>query len=277
MSLTFQHHSPKERPGLGIMKHTKPKIQDSSNKSVSRTIIVSETKQITPLVPTEIKDTEQESKLNKLTELVQMLIDEKILKAKAKPFPPCTHYGFNDHRCDDYRNYAECEICGSYYHSTLGHNHVIHIRGGVLTESSQSNESLIRVKCNTHGSIVHSTSNYNEFDHFKRETHQGAHLVPGQWMLEEYDWCQELSAQIYRATRYPPDEFLYEDDLSRQYQVDYDISYYVIPHGRSLTELTQENHVPEVIVPNEHDVPITEDIEDPPDLINTEGTHEQNV
>nr|GEY79691.1 hypothetical protein [Tanacetum cinerariifolium] len=50
----------KERPGLGIMKHTKPETQDSSNKSVLGTVIVSETKQITPLVPTEVKDTKQE-------------------------------------------------------------------------------------------------------------------------------------------------------------------------------------------------------------------------
>ncbi|GJR39794.1 retrovirus-related pol polyprotein from transposon TNT 1-94 [Tanacetum coccineum] len=49
------------------------------------------------------------------------------------------------------------------------------------------------------------------------------------------------------SSRYPPDEFLHEDDPSRKYQVDYDISYYVIPHGR------------------------------PPDLMNTEGTHEKNV
>nr|GEV57120.1 retrovirus-related Pol polyprotein from transposon TNT 1-94 [Tanacetum cinerariifolium] len=78
------------------------------------------------------------------------------------------------------------------------------------------------------------------------------------------------------SSRYPPDEFLYEDEPSRQYQVDSDISYYVIPHGRSLTELTQKNHVLEVFVPNEHDVPLTENIKDPPDLINTKGTHEQN-
>nr|GFB99806.1 retrovirus-related Pol polyprotein from transposon TNT 1-94 [Tanacetum cinerariifolium] len=32
-------------------------------------------------------------------------------------------------------------------------------------------------------------------------------------------------------SRYPPDEFLYEDDPSRQYQVDSNISYYVIPYG----------------------------------------------
>nr|GEX28274.1 retrovirus-related Pol polyprotein from transposon TNT 1-94 [Tanacetum cinerariifolium] len=39
----------------------------------------------------------------------------------------------------------------------------------------------------------------------------------------------------------------------------------------------EENHVPEVIVLNEHNVPLTEDIEDPLDLINTEGTHERNI
>ncbi|GJY40128.1 retrovirus-related pol polyprotein from transposon TNT 1-94 [Tanacetum coccineum] len=55
------------------------------------------------------------------------------------------------------------------------------------------------------------------------------------------------------SSRYPPDEFLHEDDPSRQYQVDF------------------------VIVPNEHDIPLIKDTKDPPDLINTEGTHEQNV
>ncbi|GJZ52345.1 retrovirus-related pol polyprotein from transposon TNT 1-94 [Tanacetum coccineum] len=258
MPLTFQPHSSKERPGLGIMKHTKPETHDLSNESVSRTVTVSESKQTTPSVSTEVKDTKQESKLNELTKLVQMLIDKKvnsdqktqesnskiqkvessksvdsskisqdskpkvqsaglskslrpkpiqkpqlkcelchytnhstdvcyrilycmickkedyktsnhemyinslkrsenykaqpyqyassskeILKAKAKPFPPCTHYGFNDHILDDCRNYPECGICGSYDHSTLGHNCVIQIRGGVLAESSQSNESSI--------------------------------------------------------------------------------------------------------------------------------------
>ncbi|GJT89209.1 hypothetical protein Tco_1070926 [Tanacetum coccineum] len=131
MPLTFQPHSPRERPGLGIMKHTNPETHDSLNKSVSGTITVSETEPTTPSVPTEVKDTEQESKINELTKLVQMLIDEKdhrtsdhemytaslkrsenykaqpyqyassskqILKAKAKPFPPCIHCGFNDHR-----------------------------------------------------------------------------------------------------------------------------------------------------------------------------------
>ncbi|GKA66799.1 hypothetical protein Tco_0766607 [Tanacetum coccineum] len=58
--LTFQSHSPKERPGLGIMRHTKPETQDSSNKSVSGTVTVSETKQTTPSVPIKVKETKQE-------------------------------------------------------------------------------------------------------------------------------------------------------------------------------------------------------------------------
>nr|GEY33244.1 hypothetical protein [Tanacetum cinerariifolium] len=92
----------------------------------------------------------------------------KILKAKANLFLPCTHYGFNDQRLDDCRNYTECKICRSYDHSTLGYNCVIHIRGGVLVESFQSNELSIRVKCNTYGSIIYSTFDHNKFDHFKR-------------------------------------------------------------------------------------------------------------
>ncbi|GKB01274.1 hypothetical protein Tco_0829318 [Tanacetum coccineum] len=181
MTLTYQDHSPRERPGLGTMKHTKPKIQESSNKSVSRIVTVCNTEPITSLVPTEVKTNDQESKIDELTKL--------ILKAKAKPFPPCTHYGLNDHHPDDFLNYPTCEICGSYDHSTSRHNHVILIREGVLVESSQYRESSVGVSCTTYGSNVHSTTNHNDCEHLKRETHQGAHLVPGQWILKEYDWC----------------------------------------------------------------------------------------
>ncbi|GJZ88240.1 retrovirus-related pol polyprotein from transposon TNT 1-94 [Tanacetum coccineum] len=86
---------------------------------------------------------------------------KQILREKANPFPPYTHCGFNDHIPDDCRNYPKCEICGSYDHSTLGHYHVIQIRGGVLAESSLSNESSIGVMCNTYGSTVQSTSKMN--------------------------------------------------------------------------------------------------------------------
>ncbi|GKB23194.1 retrovirus-related pol polyprotein from transposon TNT 1-94 [Tanacetum coccineum] len=75
----------------------------------------------------------------------------------------------------------------------------------------------------------------------------------------------------------PLRHILGEDDPSRQYQRNFDISYYIIPHGRLLTELTQEKHVPEVIAPNEQDNPQTEDVKVPPDQEITEETHEQNV
>ncbi|GJR75913.1 retrovirus-related pol polyprotein from transposon TNT 1-94 [Tanacetum coccineum] len=75
--LTFQPYSPKERSGLGIMKHTKPETRDSLNKSDSRTVTVSEIEPTTPSVPTEVMNTKQESKINELTKLVHMLIDEK--------------------------------------------------------------------------------------------------------------------------------------------------------------------------------------------------------
>ncbi|GJS75739.1 hypothetical protein Tco_0725620 [Tanacetum coccineum] len=48
----------------------KPKTQDSLIKSVPGTVTVSETEPTTPLVPTEVKDTKQESKINELTKLV---------------------------------------------------------------------------------------------------------------------------------------------------------------------------------------------------------------
>nr|GEV69179.1 reverse transcriptase domain-containing protein [Tanacetum cinerariifolium] len=218
----------------------------------------------------------------------------EILKAKAKPFSPCTRYGLNDHRPDDYRNYPECEICGSYDHSTSGHSHVIHIRGGVLVESSQSNESSIRVKCNTCGITVHSTSDHNEFDHLKR-----AHRRKDIYVLDMSSLTPNGACFFAKASesinwlwhkRISRLNFKNINKLAKQNKVlgipslvySKDKPYTDIPLSkrlseRSLTELTQENHVPEVIVLNKHDVPLTEDIKDPPDLINTKGTHEQNV
>ncbi|GJZ35180.1 hypothetical protein Tco_0580997 [Tanacetum coccineum] len=57
-SFTFQPHSPKERPGLGRV------IYLSLNRSVSGTVTVSETERTIPSVPAEVKNTEQESKIN---------------------------------------------------------------------------------------------------------------------------------------------------------------------------------------------------------------------
>ncbi|GJU82316.1 hypothetical protein Tco_1284681 [Tanacetum coccineum] len=53
-------------------------------------------------------------------------------------------------------------------------------RGGALVESSQSSESSIGVRCNTCGSIVHSTTDHNDFDHFKRGSPSGTSTVDAQ-------------------------------------------------------------------------------------------------
>ncbi|GJT30603.1 hypothetical protein Tco_0910878 [Tanacetum coccineum] len=78
MPLTNLEHSPRERPGLGIVKYTKPDTQDSSSKSVSDPIIVRNTKPVTTSVPTKLKNDEHESKINELTKLIQMLMNEKV-------------------------------------------------------------------------------------------------------------------------------------------------------------------------------------------------------
>ncbi|GKE16777.1 hypothetical protein Tco_1424354, partial [Tanacetum coccineum] len=78
MTLTYQDHSLRKRSGLGTMKHTKLETQKSSNKNVSRHVTVSNPEPVTSLVPTEVKTNDQESKINELTKLVQMLMDEKI-------------------------------------------------------------------------------------------------------------------------------------------------------------------------------------------------------
>ncbi|GJX90387.1 hypothetical protein Tco_0343713 [Tanacetum coccineum] len=72
--------------------------------------------------------------------------------------------------------------------------------------------------------------------------------------------------KIDDSSRYPLDEFLHEDDPSRQYQANSNFKYYIIPNGHSLTKLTKENHVPEVIAPNEQNIPQTEDIKGSSDL-----------
>ncbi|GJZ61650.1 retrovirus-related pol polyprotein from transposon TNT 1-94 [Tanacetum coccineum] len=252
------------------------------------------------------------------------------------------------------------------------HNRVIHIRGGVLAESSQSSESSTGLKCNTYRSTVHSTTNHNEFDHFKRGEKiqatkareptkkisqnfsspyspeqngvaerknrtliEAARTMMNGSVLSKHFWTEAVRITCYTQTRSiivkrhdkTPYEIFKEripdisyfhmfgcpmfthnqkDHLSKfdaKADDGYFLEYFVISKAfrvfnirrqqvketyhvtfdesmeairRSLTKLTQENIVFEVIAPNEPDIPLTKDNEGPPDLINTEGTHEQN-
>ncbi|GKD44619.1 hypothetical protein Tco_1269264 [Tanacetum coccineum] len=78
--------------------------------------------------------------------------------------------------------------------------------------------------------------------------------------------------RINDSSRYLLDKFLHEDDPSRQYQANLDISYYITPHNHSLTELTKTTHVFEVITLNDQNIPLTKETEGRTDLINTKET-----
>ncbi|GJW93159.1 retrovirus-related pol polyprotein from transposon TNT 1-94 [Tanacetum coccineum] len=203
--------------------------------------------------------------------------------------------------------------------------HFILVRGGILADSSRSSESSIGVSCTTCGSNMQSTTDHNDFEHFKRGARKNRTLIEAartmlngsalskhfwtkavriayytknrsiivkrhdktpyeifrerisdisyfhvfgcpvvfntrrQQIKETYHVTFDESMEAIRFTntsvdeigiddtsRYPPDEFLQEDDPSTQYQENYDILYYITPHG-------------------------------PPNLMNTEGTQKQNV
>nr|GEV40037.1 retrovirus-related Pol polyprotein from transposon TNT 1-94 [Tanacetum cinerariifolium] len=307
-------------------------------------------------------------------------------KPNQKPQLKCELCHYANHLTNDCYRILYCVICKKEDHRTSDHEmYTASLKRRMLPESSQSSESLIGVECNICGSTVHSTTDHNEFDHFKRACEKGKHhrasfktkqnfstrkclhllhmdlFGPVSLMsmnhekytlviVDEYSrtdnrtefrnhelesFCDEKGiyqnfsspytpeqngvakrknkilieaaktilngSETYHVTfdesieairfthtsedeigindsfRYPSVEFVHEDDPSRQYQIDSDISYCVIPHARSLSKLTQDNQVSEVIAPNDPDIPHTENTKGPPDLINTKGTHEQNV
>ncbi|GKF80136.1 hypothetical protein Tco_0238738 [Tanacetum coccineum] len=111
------------------MKHTKPETHDSSNESVLGIVTISESKQTTSSVPTEVKDTEQESKLNELTKLVQMLTDEKSTSSSKslrpmpiqKPRLKCELCYYTNHSTDDCYWILYCMICKREDHRTSDH------------------------------------------------------------------------------------------------------------------------------------------------------------
>ncbi|GJS88385.1 retrovirus-related pol polyprotein from transposon TNT 1-94 [Tanacetum coccineum] len=82
----------------------------------------------------------------------------------SKHFPYCIHCGFNDHLSDDYINYPICDISGSYDHDTHGYNRVISLRRGIKPRNPQQ----VTKSCETCGSTVHTTTDHNDFEWFRR-------------------------------------------------------------------------------------------------------------
>ncbi|GJV18092.1 retrovirus-related pol polyprotein from transposon TNT 1-94 [Tanacetum coccineum] len=79
-------------------------------------------------------------------------------------FSPCIHYGFNDHLSDDCVNYPIFNICGSYDHDAYGHNRIISLRRGVKPRNPQH----VMKSYETCGSIVHTTTDHNDTEWFRR-------------------------------------------------------------------------------------------------------------
>nr|GEV39598.1 retrovirus-related Pol polyprotein from transposon TNT 1-94 [Tanacetum cinerariifolium] len=187
---------------------------------------------------------------------------------------------------------ADNELVVGKNHARNGYNRVILVIGSVLAKSSQSSESSVGMSCNTCGSNVYLTTDHNDFEHFKRGKFNAkaddGYLLGYSFVSKEFrvfntriqqiketyhvtfDESMETimftntsvdKTRINDSSRYPPDEFLHEDDPSRQYKANSNISYYITPHNRSLTELTKDTHVPEVITQNKKNTPHTKDVE----------------
>ncbi|GJT87445.1 retrovirus-related pol polyprotein from transposon TNT 1-94 [Tanacetum coccineum] len=169
-----------------------------SSEGVSGPVTVCDTKPVTSSVPTEIKNNEQDSKIDELTKLVQMLINEKINSTQkiqeSKPVIP----------------------------------------------QSQSFKPVNPMSINHEKYTLVIVDEYSRFINT---------------LVDEI--------RIDDSSGYLPDEFIHEDDPSRQYQANLDISYYITPHNRSLTKLTKDTQVPDVITPNEQNTPHTKDVEEP--------------
>nr|GEU40072.1 retrovirus-related Pol polyprotein from transposon TNT 1-94 [Tanacetum cinerariifolium] len=267
-----------------------------------RTFTVSETKQITPSVPTEVKDTEQESKLNELTKLVQMLIDGKryirepiwyldngfsrsmigvksyLHKYVEQPSPKLLHLNFKNINKLAKQNkvlglpslvYSKdkpCTICekGSTIelHSKLnktsssgnvciffiwncldqerihdiGYFHVFGCR--VFIHNHKDHLGKFDAKANDGYSLVYSyVSNAFRVYSIRRQQIEETCHVTFNKSVEAIKFTNTLVDEIGidDSSIYPPDEFQ-KDDPSREYQVDYDVSYYIIPHGRNNIE-----------------------------------------
>ncbi|GJS54227.1 hypothetical protein Tco_0627589 [Tanacetum coccineum] len=100
MPLTFQPHSSRERPGLGIMKHTKPKHEILQKRLFQELILYCMIckREDHRTSDHEMYTTSLKRSKNYKAQPYQCASSSKqILKAKAKPFPSCTHCGFNDH------------------------------------------------------------------------------------------------------------------------------------------------------------------------------------
>ncbi|GJW33069.1 hypothetical protein Tco_0053101 [Tanacetum coccineum] len=82
----------------------------------------------------------------------------------AIPFPSCIHCGYNNHQYDECVYYPICKICRIYDHDTHGHNRIISLKRGIKPRNPQHSTKNYE----TCGSNVHTTSNHNDIEWFRK-------------------------------------------------------------------------------------------------------------
>ena len=98
---------------------------------------------------------------------------------RSKVYPPCTHCSYTDHESNDCYYNPKCTLCGELqcdHHPvcrTCGGDHQIAqhrqlIRPRFQARSPQSKNSQNESGCKTCGSTVHSTTDHNELELFKK-------------------------------------------------------------------------------------------------------------
>nr|GEU93438.1 retrovirus-related Pol polyprotein from transposon TNT 1-94 [Tanacetum cinerariifolium] len=240
--------------------------------------------------------TTRKTELTKLNHAVQEQLKEerKILKAKAKPYPPCTHCGFNEHRPDDYRNYPlsvkYVEVITilpqdtivsfmsneEYWLSLISQVKVKQIRTESETKFRNSElESFCNEKEISHNFFSPYTPEQNGVAEKKNRTLiKAARTMSNGLVIFKHFWIEAVRISCYPLII---DQSLSKDMIRLPMRYSEKESMISATSTRSLTELTQDNHVSKVITPNEQNIPHTECVEGPPDLINTKGTQEQEV
>ncbi|GKB94144.1 retrovirus-related pol polyprotein from transposon TNT 1-94 [Tanacetum coccineum] len=382
----------------GATPSSEPETKESSNKNVSGPVTVCNAKPVTALVPTEVKTNDQESKINELTKLVQMLMDEKInstqktqepksVSSQPKSSKKCLHllhvdlFGLVSPMSINHENYTLVIVdeysryTWVYFLKKKGHTaemimsfmrmvenqNDIKVKQIKTDNGTEFRNSKLESFCDEKGISQNFSSPYTPeqngiVERNNRTLIEAARTMLNRLVLSKHFWTEVVKIACYTQNRSiivkrhdkTPYEILRErissisyfhvfgclvfihnhkDHLGKfdakandryfqgysfnskafrvfntrrqkieetyhvtfdesikairftntPYQVNSEFSYYIIPHGRSLTELTQQNHIPEVIAQNEQVNPHTEDVEGPPDPINIKGTQEQNI
>ncbi|GJZ41865.1 retrovirus-related pol polyprotein from transposon TNT 1-94 [Tanacetum coccineum] len=249
---------------------------------------------------------------------------KQILRAKAKPFPPCTTTIMAQHvkkgstielhsklnktspsgsvciffiwTCLDQKKSQAPEMIMSFIRMVENQNDV-KVKQIRTDNGTEFRNHELESFCDEKGISQNFSSPYTPeqngvAERKNRTLIEAARTMLNGLVLSKHFWTDAVRIACYTQNRSiivkRHDKTSYEIFRERIPDISYfhvfgcdalysDVSYYIIPHGRSLTEITQENYVLEVIAPNEPEIPHTEDDKGPLDPINTEGTHEQNV